>query len=497
MSHAVRRLLPVALLALAAAPARAADPPDLLRFLPARSNAIVVINLEAILASPRAVQGGWAKRDHTEYLAGAIPLNPRIARAAVAREIHPHAAARGEAFAAVWTNHPVDAEQLVKVTGGEAATAGGEPAVVTPRGSVLVPLAKDVVGVAWTDNKQELGRWVKSAKAATASPLARYLNAAAFNNARRHILIALDAEDLFDAKEVAHAVELTKSFAGDPATADAVRAFLTQLRGVVLTIDVTADGLSAAARFDSGPLLRVNPEAFKSFVVELLDRAGAPLEDVRAAAATAEQGSATLRFRLSDPELALLMGLFLPPVPNLPASDVVAVAPKGVTPEATQRYVRAVNRILDDLRRQNRGGTDFTKMATWQDAAANRIEAVTVLNVDPVALEYGLGTAGRLRMIADSLRGVPAQVEALQGQMYAFAYRANGMFWGRGGMRFGFGPGILGPTNAVEIVQKQEAVVKKDEANRQRLWQEIDSQRAFVRKEMAARHKIETDPGKK
>src|SRR4051812_35635000 len=183
MSRTPHRLLSVALAALAATPARAADPPDLLKYLPARANAVVVINLDAILASPRAVKGGWGKLDHTEYLAGAIPINPRIARAAVAKELHPHAAARGEAFAAVWTKQPLDADKLVKMTSGEAVTAGGEPAVVTPRGSVLVPLAADVLGVAWTDNRQEVGRWAKAAKAATASPLARYLNAAAYNGA--------------------------------------------------------------------------------------------------------------------------------------------------------------------------------------------------------------------------------------------------------------------------------------------------------------------------
>ena len=39
------------------------------------ANAVVVVNQTAILGSPRAVKEGWAKADHTEYLAGAIPIN--------------------------------------------------------------------------------------------------------------------------------------------------------------------------------------------------------------------------------------------------------------------------------------------------------------------------------------------------------------------------------------------------------------------------------------
>jgi hypothetical protein len=493
------RPLAVALVAAAAGPAPAVEPLDLLKYAPARANAVVVINLDLILASPRAAKEGWGKLDHTEYLAGAIPLNPQVAKAVIVKEIDPHAAARGEAFAVLATRRPVDLDSLVRTTRGEAGTAGGEPVVVSPRGSVLVPLGAEVLGVAWTDNRQEVGRWVRAAKAATASPLGKFLNVSTYNSARHHILIALDTEDLFDARDAAVAVGKSKALEGNKAAAAGVEGFLASLRGVALTIEVTADGLAAVARFDSAPLKKADPQAFKAFVVELLAHNGALLEDLPAAEATAAEGSVTLKFKLSDPELAHLMGLFVPPVPNLSPADVRPVAPGGVSAEATRKYVRAVNRVLDDLRKRTGKGTDYQKMATWQDSAANRIETVSVLNVDPQAVGYGAGTAARLRAVADSLRGVPVRVANLQGQMYAWGYRPGGAYFTpRGRLRYGFGWGAVGGTNAGDIALKQSEVVQKDAENRAALWAEIESQRALVRREMAEKHKIETEePAKK
>lgn len=480
-----------ALIAATAVPARAADAADLLKYAPAQANAVVVINMAAILATPRAQKEGWAKADHTEFLAGAVPVNPNIERVVVVKEVRPHAAGRGRAFAIAATKAPVDMDRLARLTGGTAETAGGEPVVITPLGSILFPLDKSVLGVAWTDTKQDVARWARVARASTTSPLSPYLNAAVFNYTRHHVLIALDTEDLFDARQASMAIGRTKAFAGDKETADAIQRFVTGLRGVVFAVTVTADGLSASVKFDSNVVRKINPDAFKTFVIELLARNGATFDDLPAATATAEERSVTLRFKLSDPELARLMGLFLPPLPRVSSADQVPVTPAGVNATATLRYVQAVNRILDDLKRQTGKNRDYNRTITWHDAAANRIDTVSVLNVDPVAVDYGVGTSGRLRAIADSLRGVPAQMAELEGQIYSSS-SSRGLMFTPAGPRIMYGVGG-GSTNAPQIQQRQAAVIKQDQSNREKLWDQIDRQRAEVRRVLAEKYKIDTE----
>lgn len=486
----------VALLTLVG-PLRAVEPADLLKYAPAQTNAVVVVNVEAILSTPRAVKEGWAKTPGTEYLAGAVPLNPQIERVVIAKEVHPHAPAHGGAFAVAPVKRAIDIDRLAKLTNGQVTTVGGESAVATPNGSLLVPLDKQLLGIAWSDSRQDVARWLRAARVATASPLSRFLNAAVFNHAGpHHILVALDTEDLFDARQAGLAVAMTKALEGDRETAAAVEKFAGSLRGVVLTVDVTGDGLAALVRFDSAATGPVNPDAFKAFVLEALARNGAMLEDLQAAAAKAAPGQVILTFKLSDPELARIMSLFLPPLPGLTAADTIAVAPAGVTPEATARYVQAVNRIVDDLREQNKRARDYEKTAVWQAAAANKIETLSVLNVDKAAVEYGLGTAGRLRAIADSLRGVPIQAAMLESQAYMTAFMPRVSVLTPWGPRFN--PWIYAgaqsvQTNLPQIRQQQADLIKKDAENRAALWAQIDRQRSDIRRTMAETYKIDTE----
>ncbi|MDB5310139.1 MAG: hypothetical protein JWO38_4341 [Gemmataceae bacterium] len=496
MTRTVCGLLTVAVIAMSAPAARSADPADLLKYAPNQANAVVVINVEKILSSPRAVKEGWAKLDHTEFLAGAIPVNPHIERTVIFKEIHPHTPAGGPTFAVAATKHPVDIDQLVKLTGGEATTVGEEPAVLTPNKSLLIPLDKQLLGVAWSDNRQDVTRWVRAAKTATASPLARFLNATVRTiGMRHHVLIALDTEDLFDGEQAGVAVALTKALEGDREQAAAVQKFVAKLKGVVLTVDITTDGLAAALRFDSAATtVKVKPEAFKAFVLETLARNGATTEDLRAAAPEAAAGVVTLRFKLSDPELARIMGLFLPPLPAL-SSEGIPVAPAGVSPEATRKYVQAVNRILDELKQQNKRARDYEQTALWYDVAANRIETISVLNVDKAAVEYGLGTAARLRAIADSLRGVPVQISMVESKAYAVTYYRGGLIWS------GRRPGIMAvpvqESNLPTIRQQEAEVIQRDRENREKLWAAIDQQRSEIRRVIAEKYKIDTESTKK
>ena len=483
----------VALLAATAAPAGAVDPGDLLKYAPGHANAVVVISPQRILASPRAAKDGWAKIDHTEILAGAVPVNPHLEYVVVVKDFHPRSPAGGPAFALASARQPLDLDQLVKLSGGQRCSICDEPLVMTPNKSFLAPFEPQLFGIAWTDNRQEVGRWLRAAKVSRASPLAPYLNGVVRTlGPLHHVVVGLDTDELFDREHAGVVVALSKALAVDQAGAEKVQQFLAGLRGVSLTVDFTTDGMAAALRFDStAQLVKVNPELFKQFVLETLSRNGAMTEDLPVAAAAAGEGFVTLKFKLSDPELAQIMALFLPPLPNV-SSDAVPVAPAGVTPAATVKYIRTVNRVVDDLKQQTKRARDYERTALWYDAAANRIETLSVLNVDKSAIEFALGTAGRLRAIGDSLRGVPIQLNQLDSQVYSFTSYRGGLYWaGRG--RVGISASPYTQTNVVSIWQQEAQAVEQDRQNRAALWSAVDSLRPRIRSEMADKYKIDVE----
>src|SRR5262245_54353182 len=124
-----RRTLCLALIAVTAPASAAADPSDLVKYIPSPVNTLCVVNVQSILSSPRAGKGKWDQIDHTEYLAGAVPVNPNVERLLTATEFAPSHKGRAGAVGVLTTKKPVDLAKLAASFGGEITTAGGEPAV--------------------------------------------------------------------------------------------------------------------------------------------------------------------------------------------------------------------------------------------------------------------------------------------------------------------------------------------------------------------------------
>jgi len=485
----VSRRAPVLLLlaALAAGPAVAVEPGDLLKYVPSPVNTVAVVNVGQILRSPRAVKGGWDKLPHTEYLAGAVPVNPAIDRMLLATEFVPDRPGHGGGLAVAALNRPIDLDALAKSFGGEVVVAGGDKVVDTPDGRFFVPLGPQLLGAMRTDNKQEVTHWMRYAKEADRPLLSPYLRRSVGNfGTRFNILVAVDTEDLFTPAQLRSAVAVSKvPEAGKPA-ADEVERFIAGVNGVRFTANVTDAGIDATIRVDSTYRTdNVPADLVKGFVIETLARQGAELADLGASTARAEGLTVILSFNVSDPELAKVMSLFVTAVAGISQGDTIPVAPSGVSAAATRTYFRAVNGVLGDIRGRRTEGKDLNRAAVWFDTAANRIATLSVLNVDPIALEYGRGAAGKLQAMAGSLRGVPLKAQKLENQAYAF--RMGGGFgwgmWGGGGMQ----------TNVPQISLQIQNTIVADQEDRDKLWAEIDADRVKARARLAMKYGTDFD----
>src|SRR5262249_25436274 len=139
----------VALLLLAPL-ANAQEAFDLLKYIPPQANAVAVINTASILSSPRAQKDNWAKMEHTEYLAGPVPLTPLVQRMIIAKEMNPELPGMGGTLAIMPVTVPVELDKLAKKTGGTETTVAGEPAVLSPTGVYYFKLGEKLIGTVRT-----------------------------------------------------------------------------------------------------------------------------------------------------------------------------------------------------------------------------------------------------------------------------------------------------------------------------------------------------------
>ena len=464
-------------------------PLELLRYIPDQVNTVAVINVQAILNCPRAKREEWAKRHHTEYLSGAIPIHPSVERLLVATEFVPGHPSHGGGLAIAPLNQPFNPERLAKERNGSIVEIAEEKAVSCPNGIYYFLLKENLLGAMRTSNPQDVARWIRFVKSAESSTQSRYLrqavNATALNT---HIFLVVDTENLFPREQAQVAAAASDALKTDQQTLDAISEFVGGLRGIRFTADVADRGLVATLRFDSKVPPRFPPELFKSFVIDTLEKNSAMLEDLQAAAVRTDQNTVIFSLQVTDGELARIMSLVLPPATGISESAVIRVAPDGVSLEATARYFQTVNRLIDDLRRQYNPKSleSYPRTAVWHEAAANRIQTMTTIGVDREVVEYGLGTAHRLYEIANSLRGVPAEVKNLESRLYYIAPRQS-LF------RMSYGVPVALPwgNNIRQIRAQQERAIQQDRESREQLWSQIDSQRAKVRQSMATKYKTD------
>jgi hypothetical protein len=483
--------------------AAAQDPGDLLPFFPAEVNSMAVVNVAGILASPRAEKEGWSKLSHTEYLAGAVPVNPSIERIVLAKEFVPSKPNKNWATSVTPLKKPLNLEKFAKAYNGVVTTAADTPVALVDGDKYAVALKPEILGLMQSNNKSEVSRWVRTAKEATSSKQPGYINAAVRAHGKsHHIMLALSTADLVDAQNVGVAVATSQVLEGQGDAAKDIQTFLTRLRGLRAMIMVREVGLTVDLYLESAAMAKADPALLKAFVAEWLVHYGAHLEDFPAASAEVANGVARLGFKITDPELARVMVLFIPPLSNVGEDNTLTVTPQGVNMDTTGRYYRMVNKVVDDLAKQAKSdkvltAEDYKKYALWYETAATKIETLSILGVDPMVANYGQGTAARLHMIADSLKGVPVAADALTAQSYSYRYTTVEMYFnGRS-----FHP-VVNPfntnSNYREIQKKIDATVAKDEEARKKLLASIERERSNVRQAMAEKHKVDIDtPPKK
>lgn len=467
---------------LTAGVAPAATPSEALKLAPGPFNTVTVVNVAAILRTPRAVKEKWAEKDHTEYLAGAIPFHPSVSSIVATGDLRPGRKGGGMGAVIAPMTKKMDLAAVAKAVGGEQTTAGGEPVVATPGGLYLLKLGDDLLGGLRADGKQDAGRWAKAVREQKGSAAGRYLTSAVSAMGTNQIQIAVDVEDLYEPKDVAAALAVSPGLAEDPKTSEAVGKYLSGLAGVRLTVNVADSAVRLVVTLDGTAAPGVKAEVLKAVLVELIERAGAGLTDLRAAMPAVEVHTFTLTLNITDGELAAITAAVLPPPPPTGDLDKVAVAPGTVSREATARYLQAADRVVADVRKKQQRGDDYIRTAQWHDAAANRLIGLSAIGVDPKAVEYAYGTAAILHDIGESLRGVPIEAARLGQDAYYYQSGSRRFGWSLG-WGWSFTPawsngGGSVVTNVPEIWAKQAETVRKDLENRDKLWKLIDAKRS-------------------
>lgn len=467
------------------------DVASLLGKLPASANSLAVVRVDRILRSPRAQQEGWAEKQQGDFLAGAATFPPWVRTFVRASHVHIDEASHGWSRAVVTMNRDIDINETARREGGPVQQISGQPAVLSRRNAYFVQLDQRLMGIVSPAQRQDAFRWIAIPES---QPIdATHWLGRVVLEEQADITIAFDARGMFDPILLRQTLATAGAMEKKQKDLTQVHRLLMSTEGLCFTANV-AEQTEAQLRIDFAsevpPGYRM---VIRGLLLEFLDDVGAALDEFAEARVRAASQSVRLQTTLTDEGLRRVMSLIA--TPHSMASGGPAVnQPMRVSIPRTREYLKQVDRIIADLEKANRRAKSYVHTATWHDKFAQKIEELSILNVDPDLLDYSATTAARLRALAASLRGVPVQVNLLEKTITWNVYYDPGWAtWGWNGRW-----GIVGrspswqATSNVEVVRSRQAsAIAKDAGKRQEIWQLIETDRARIRRTLTQKHGVE------
>ena len=471
---------------------QAADHNDLLRFVPDSANAILVIDVQALVKSPRGMKEGWATKHHADFLGGALPVNPRMERLILGTQL----GASNPADAAVVGVVPIpkggSLEALAKREKGEIETIAGQDVLSSPRGAFFTEVAPGIGGVMAPANRQVLSKWLKFAKKNKQPVVSDYLKDAASWPRNGQVLLAVDAEDLFHPRALKNWLASNKKLSKDDA--EVAHKLLTGLRGVKFMARVT-DSIKGELYLD----FEDKPDArqlavLKPVVIAGLQELGASVEDFSNGKSSVEGRSVIIEADLTDNALRRIMSIIQAPVPSAGLVDEVKDPETAANPEmvATRRFFRSVQSLITELKDLNNQASHSGMVIHWYDTYARKIDQLPLLDVDAEMLQYGKATSDKLRSLAASLNGQNIQNNVLDSYRRTNYYAQGGGTYGNFYSGFGaYGGSVWKDSNAADVQTAKSEAVAKSRTDRFKVWQSIDDDTAEIRRSMTEKYRVE------
>lgn len=491
---------------------------ELIGRVPKDANAAIFIDTDKIFKSPVATQGRWQQRREAAFEAGVSALSTQATQVVLAARMDI------EFGRSVWelslARFP-DGAKINNVAGrfgGAIDMVEGKSAARLPGDLFVVQLTDRVLAAHTPANRQDVGRWLRSTD--TTDPRERYSDylGRAYQYATKigtPLIMAIDLSQLASVTEMVERLGEFESWNGSDEETRGAAELLAGIEGVTLGVTF-GERVRGSIRVDFAASPSVLKGQGKGLLIETLEKHGSVIDDFRDWSPSVRDNTFLLSGPVSEEGMRRLLSVLALPAPLAEASDQVKLSQDG-SPEsamrvASQQYFQSVTVLLDDLRGKAKrdGVKTFGQAATWYGKYARKIDALPLLNVDPVLVDFGRRVADGLRSGEVSMKGVgmrsavrTAGPTASYGGDYDSGYGDyyGGYYGGYRGYYNGYGTGYQGTgfnvaRDAVRAESQADTVVRTQErvagaAAVQQLWTQLDQATAEIRRDMTVKYQAE------
>lgn len=462
-----------------------ADAPAGLALLPPESNTVMAVHVQQLLDSPKAKAENWRQKAEELFLSGAGAVPPHVESVLIGSLIRPAISQEVWAVTTFPSPQPAVVRLLAKLEGSATQSIEGHSAMRSVQDAYVVQVGEQIA-IRRPAIRQETARWLRNTAASVELSALLQQELAV----ETQLLMAMDLRDMADPGRTAVFLRSVESLDKDVPKRLAVAKLIKSLRGVSLRCDVTNEiAFTVAIHFDD-EVGKLGDEV-KAVFLAVIDHLGASLPEFEAATLSVQEKSVMLSAAFSDDSFRRVLTLLMNPMGTAVQPDQQpSVEPTRVDRlKNSEKYLQAVNRAVDDLKRLSGRAQSYAKSAMWHENAARKIDQLRVFAVDRELLEYGAEVSKYLRGLAASLRGEGVKVDTQERSVtYQLHYQpAWGGFniWGGVGYR----PAAVNvDSNLRQVRERQAALVAAGADDRKQIWGFIDAERTSILAKMRARY---------
>lgn len=475
-----------------------ADPiDDLLKKLPETTNALVVVYADAAFKSPLAVSEGWAAKHQEEYTAGTASLPPDIPLAVLGTEVTADSLRARWELTLVQSRKDYSLTAIAKRSGGAMDEVNGQPVVKSARNAYVVALGNQQYAIWQPAIRQDLVRWLRQSKSASAPRLSPYLmDAAKEASLATQIVMALDLTDSISSEGVRRYLDGNPALENLKVDRRALQNLMAGIKGGVFRVRIENE-IRVELRVDFSSSPRGFEKAVQALVNDAAERVGLGLEGLDQWSANASGNAVVLSATINRTMLKRILSLAQHSAGEMEsaANTESGGGSPGDFAKSTQRYYKEVKSLIDDLRKISNTERSYITSAEWHERYARKIDQLPLLYVDDEMVKYGAVIADKMRAIALSMRGVPFDINTIEQSRYATMYVSPGSAgyvggWGWGGA-YAYGPAMWQGNNNIEVNQQQAQVTADARKVRNQFWMQIDQATADIRRAMTAKYQVE------
>lgn len=219
----------------------ASEFPALVSKVPGHANAIMVVDVDAVLASPIAVTNGWSKRFADGNADRPLYLPPEADKVVVAAQFD---VVRG--FAQAWEvalmgmKEPFSMSLVARAEGGNVDTINGVNVAWVPSDAYFIEVDKQTLGLMAPADRQALARWADNdRKSVTGQVPAYLLNASQRVGKGTQAVIAIETADAIQPHRVQARLQ---QFTFDKGLdLNATAQLISSMQGILLELSFASD----------------------------------------------------------------------------------------------------------------------------------------------------------------------------------------------------------------------------------------------------------------